>query len=453
MADASDTPFRIALIGDFSGRSNRGAGAIPQPIQIDPENFEEVMQRLGVALDFPGVASLRFRELDDFHPDQLYANLPLFDAIREAKKELANPNNFTAASPKQAAVREPDPEPPRPATSASLLEQIAAGSTAPAAALKREPSGKEAALDQAIRDIGARHATPAPDPRQQELAATVESVAAAQLRALLHHPDFQSLEAVWRSVFFLFQQLETGVDLQIHLVDLSRDEILSGDGLLGRVFAPGAIGEDPWSLLVGLYTFSPGPRDCAALARLASLARQSRAPFLAGIDTRLFGCQSIQATPDPDDWKQPLPVEDARAWRQLRQSGDASWIGLAAPRFLLRLPYGKSTTPVDSFPFEEMPSAPAHDQYLWGNPAVACACLLAQSRAAGPQNRIAGIPVHIHAPGDATPQAEIWMGERLAARIIDQGVMPLASVKHSDSIQLVRFQSIAEPAQSLPGTW
>ena len=452
MADASDTPLRIALIGDFSGRANRGAGAPPKPIQIDPENFEDVMQHLGVALDFPGVASLRFRDLDDFHPDQLYANLPLFDAIREAKKELANPKNFSATSPKQETVREPAPEPPHSATSGSLLEQIAAGSTAPAAALKRVPTGKEAALDQAIRDIGARHATPAPDPRQQEMLATVDSVAAAQMRTLLHHPDFQDLEAAWRSVFFLFQQLETGVDLQIHLVDLSRAEV-DQDGLIERLFAAPTLGENPWSLLVGLYSFSPGQHDCAALARLASVARKSGAPFLSAIDTRLFGCQSIQATPDPDDWKQPLPADDARAWLELRQSANAAWLGLVAPRFLLRLPYGKATAPTESFAFEEMPSPPVHEEYLWGNPAIACACLLAQSRVSGRVNRIGSIPVHVHAPGDATPQAEIWMSERLAARIVDQGIMPLASVKHSDAIQLVRFQSIANPSQALPGAW
>ena len=451
MADRSDTPLRIALIGDFSGRANRNLRTPPKPIQIDPENFEDVIDRLGVALDFPGAASIRFRELDDFHPDQLYANLPLFNAIREAKKELADPRNFQASRAKPAADPQPVPQPP-PASSGSLLEQIAAGSTAPAAAVKRVATGNEAALDEAIRNIGARHATPSADPRHEQMLATVQSVAAAQMRLILHHPDFQALEAAWRSVFFLFQQLETGVDLQIHLIDLSRDE-LSSDGLLERLFAEGALGDQRWSLLVGLYTFSPGERDCALLARLGSIARKSGAPFLAAIDMRLFGCQSIKETPDPDDWKQPLPAEDARAWQQLRQSADARWLGLVTPRFLLRLPYGKATSPIDSFAFEEMPSAPAHDEYLWGNPAVACACLLAQSRTSGPANRITGMPVHVYAPGDSMPQAEIWMTERFAAQMIDEGIMPLASVKHSDAIQLVRFQSIADPTQSLPGTW
>jgi type VI secretion system protein ImpC len=452
MADRSDTLFRIALMGDFSGRANRNTGTTPQPVQIDPDNFEAVMQRLDCGLDFPGIASIRFRELDDFHPDALYARVPLFDAIREAKKEIANAKNFHAGAPQHSADPKPAPESrPLPA-SGSLLEQIAAGSAAPAVSPKQVATGTEAALDQAIRSIAARHATPAADPRRQEMLATVESMAAAQMRAILHHPDFQSLEAAWRSVFFLFQQLETGVDLQIHLIDVSRGELASDQGLLERLFSGRALGDQPWSLLVGLYTFSARPRDCAMLARAASVAHRAGAPFLAAMDTRLFGCESIQTAPDPDDWKQPLPAEDARAWRDLRQSAHASWIGLSAPRFLLRLPYGKTTTPIESFAFEEMPS-PQHDEYLWGNPAIACACLMAQSVKSGAVNRIAGIPVHVHSPGEAAPQAEIWMTERLAARIIDQGVMPLASVKHSDAIQLVRFQSIADPPQSLPGTW
>jgi hypothetical protein len=54
---------------------------------------------------------------------------------------------------------------------------------------------------------------------------------------------------------------------------------------------------------------------------------------------------------------------------------------------------------------------------------------------------------------DPTPTAEIWMTERFAATILDAGVMPLASVKHSDAVLLVRFQSIAYSAQPLAGPW
>ena len=35
--------------------------------------------------------------------------------------------------------------------------------------------------------------------------------------------------------------------------------------------------------------------------------------------------------------------EEVPAWQRLRQLPEACWIGLAMPRFLLRLPYGKKT--------------------------------------------------------------------------------------------------------------
>jgi predicted component of type VI protein secretion system len=66
------------------------------------------------------------------------------------------------------------------------------------------------------------------------------------------------------------------------------------------------------------------------------------------------------------------------------------------------------------------------------------------------------LPIHTDPLREPTPQAEIWMTERLAAAMLDQGVMPLASIKHSDAAQLLRFQSIAgEPGEprALAGPW
>ena len=420
--------MRIALLGDFSGRRNRKIHSAPRPVEIDPENFEDVMERMGVALEFPGAAAIEFRELDDFHPDQLYATLPLFQPVRDLKQELSKPQ---AVRPQAA----PKPEPPPLSSSGSLLDQIAAWSTAPAPA--PVSARDESVWDQAIRGIVAKHAIPAADPKQQEMVATVEGVASAQMRAILHHPDFQAIEAAWRSVFFLFQQLETGVDLRIFLIDYSRDEFMADEGALAK-----ALGDEEWALIVGLYTFSPNAHDCARLARFGASIRST---FLAGADLKLFGCESVAETPDPDDWNYRLSSEEEAAWLQLRASAGAPRIGLATPRFLLRLPFGKKTSAIDSFDFEEVSSPPAHEDYLWGNPAVACAAMIVQE-----SNHIGGMPVHVHSPGEATPQAEIWMGERLASEMIDHGVMPLASVKHSDRIQLVRAQSLAGQAFDRP---
>ena len=65
-----------------------------------------------------------------------------------------------------------------------------------------------------------------------------------------------------------------------------------------------------------------------------------------------------------------LAMAVQRGWLQ------AAWIALALPRILLRRPYGAKTEPIDSFAFEEIPGAPEHEAYVWGNGALACALVL-----------------------------------------------------------------------------
>ena len=55
----SETPFRILVMGDFSGRCNRGivepAGAMStrRPLLVDRDNFEAVLAKLGVEIHLP----------------------------------------------------------------------------------------------------------------------------------------------------------------------------------------------------------------------------------------------------------------------------------------------------------------------------------------------------------------------------------------------------------------
>lgn len=86
----SDTPFRILVMGDFSGRSGMGGvklrstGERYRIQRVDRDNIEELMVRLGAGIDLPlggegePPATLWFEELDDFHPDQVYEHLGSF---------------------------------------------------------------------------------------------------------------------------------------------------------------------------------------------------------------------------------------------------------------------------------------------------------------------------------------------------------------------------------------
>ena len=57
----------------------------------------------------------------------------------------------------------------------------------------------------------------------------------------------------------------------------------------------------------------------------------------------------------------------------------SAYLSLATPRFLLRIPYGKRTDPIDAFAFEEFSRQSGLSGMLWGHPAILTANLLAET--------------------------------------------------------------------------
>jgi type VI secretion system protein ImpC len=196
---------------------------------------------------------------------------------------------------------------------------------------------------------------------------------------------------------------------------------------------------------------------------MAKVAAGAGAPFIAGASPRLLGCDSALDLPDWRRWKIQMSADAAASWQSLKSSPEARFVGLALPRFLLRLPYGKETEPAELFQFEEMPDPAAHENYLWGNPAFACALLLAESFAEqgwelrpGTISEISGLPIYIHAvEGEprTLPCAEVLLTQTAAEKMMEKGFMPLASLKDQPAVRLVRFQAIADPLSTLAGRW
>ena len=131
-------------------------------------------------------------------------------------------------------------------------------------------------------------------------------------------------------------------------------------------------------------------------------------------------------------------------------------------RFLLRLPYGAGTSPVESFAFEEMPES-VHAPLSLGQSGVllrAAAGPGFPSRRVEPASGVApaggGTAAHVYQEDGASvakPCAEILLGEKDAEFLLENGIMPLASLKDEDAALLVRFESIAIPPSALSGRW
>jgi type VI secretion system protein ImpC len=486
-----ETPFCVAILGDFSGRTNRGISEAKtigkrRAWLVDRDNFDEVLSRSGAEIQLPmdesGALHLRFSEIDDFHPDRIFQRLDIFAKLRDLRRRVQDPSSFPKVA-EELGLRSRDaasqPAKPAPAISPSavrlasgnLLDEMIAQTEA--RGVTDQPRRSTDEIHEFAHRVVAQHLVSTPDPRQAEIVAVIDRAIGSLMRAILHNPDFQALEAAWRATFLLVRSLETGSQLKLYLIDISKQELapdlssatdLRETGLYRllveqTVETPGA---EPWSIIVGNYSFGSASDDAPLLARMAKIASRARAPFLAAASPQLVGCTSLATAPHPRDWKTHDP-ELARRWAELRRLPEASSVGLALPRFLLRLPYGKRTSPIESFEFEEFAEAPVHEEYLWGNPGFAVALLLAQSFSeAGREMRpgtameIDQLPLHISLKAGAShakPCAEVLLTEDAVERMLDEGLMPLVSFKDRDRVRLARFQSIADPPRGLAARW
>lgn len=499
MSTPADTPFRIAVLGDFSGRGNRGQCESGHELaarkiwRIDRDRFGQVMQQLDVRLvnlmrnQFDEPTSLQFQSIDDFHPDQLIAGLELFASLRDLRNRLLDDATFheaaneiigwgtsqsegqepSLAMPDEGVTGEGEPDQRgtdestgNAADSGDLLEQMLT-SASPA-----QPDD-ESQWRKLIHDIAAPYSVPGTDPRQAELKACVDTATEAAMRTLLHHPDFQELEAAWRSVFFLIRRLETDELLQVHLIDVSKHELtedlFAGDALKSSglyqllveqsVKTPGA---DPWTLLVGNYSFGPTDEDAALLGRLAKISAAAGAALLTGTAKESFGEQGDKLS-NANEWS----IVANETWQSLRQLPESAVAGLAWPPFLLRLPYGAASEPIEDFAFEELDS-PTNQQFmLWGNGAILCAAALGEafsihgwSMDVGRLASLDRMPLWIFEQDGVSqvfPCGQTLITDSVAENMLSQGLISARSVRDQDSILLGPLTSLR--GNKLLGRW
>ena len=108
---SDESPLRMLVLGDLSGRDQRRADttadlATRAVVSVDVDNFDRVLSSMAPRLQLPmgnstaTPTTIEFRQLDDFHPDRLYRDLPLFAALRETRLRLQDPATFAETAAK-----------------------------------------------------------------------------------------------------------------------------------------------------------------------------------------------------------------------------------------------------------------------------------------------------------------------------------------------------------------
>ena len=472
-----EASFRVLVVADLGGSAGVPL-AQRKPLRVDIDNFDQVLARIAprrqLVLDGQAV-ELAFTGYDDFHPDALYRRLPAFAALQRLREEAGDPKQVHRVAVALGLSPADVPAPQAPAAPAAqddtierLLGRKASAPAAPGAPASAAAGGFD--MEAWIRATVAPHVVPDATQEQRVVAAALDSALAGLMRSVLHAPAFQALEANWRAVDRLVREVDWGENQQLFLLDASREDIEAdlaaasedlGRSALYRVLCgPATLPPDgqPWSLVASDLAIGGTVDDVRLMAVLGAMAGKAGAPWLAGARPEVLGLAGGAAWGEPSAW-----APEAAPWQALRRSQVAPWIGLAGPRVLMRLPHGRQTDPIASFPFEELPAQAAHEAYLWGPPGLALALLAARAFQEDgwdlrleSQLHLTDLPSHVvQVDGEARqkPGAEWLISEPAGEAVLARGVMPLMSYRNRDAVRLLRWQSIAEPAQALQGPW
>ena len=455
-------PIRIAILGDFSagalsGRLQSGADlAKRKPLKVEFDTLEDALARLQLKLQVPlgthaTPVEIAITELESFHPDELYRNLDIFAALSALRKRLNTPSSFAAAAAEvqawgkdggQRATRRNARSRARgaaPSSSASLDDFARLTGRAASATTADKSATTVSAL---LRSLVGPFVVAAPHPAKDALVATVDGALADTLRALLHQPDFQNAESLWRGVDFLLRRLETSHQLQVHLIDLSAEEFaadlsscddLSQTGLYKLlVEQPSQDADGGYTYLCGCYQFDATPPHTELLGRAATIAAHAGAPLITAIATDPF-----------TDRREPPHRLVQQAFADLKAMPNASYLSLMGPRFLLRHPYGKRSDPISSFGFEEFTPEHGLRGMLWGHPGLLALCVLGVR---GGQLAINDLAFHhyVDADGDsvALPCTDRLINTNASALLRDYGITAVMAHKGEPMVRLSGVEAI-----------
>ena len=308
----------------------------------------------------------------------------------------------------------------------------------------------------------------------EAMISAIDAKLSEQINAVMHHEDFQQLESAWRGLSYLVNNTETDETLKIKVLNVSKKDLAKSlkkfrgtawdqSPVFKKIYEEefGQFGGEPFGLLCGDYYFDHGPADTQLLGDIAQVAAGAHAPFIAAASPTVLQLETWDELANPRDLTKIFQTPEYAAWRSLRESEDARYIGLAMPRFLARLPYGEKTEAVEEFAFEEDTSGADSNKYTWANSAYAMATNITRAfkmygwttriRGVESGGAVEGLPTHTFPSDDGGVAmkcpTEIAISDRREAELAKNGFMPLIYKKNSDFAAFIGAQSLQKPQE------
>src|SRR6266481_4502417 len=304
--------------------------------------------------------------------------------------------------------------------------------------------------------------------------ADLDALISRQLNEVMHAEAMQKLEGSWRGLHYFVQQTETSSSLKIKLLNISKSDLFKDldkavefdqSALFKKIYEEeyGTLGGSPFGALIGDYEFGRHPQDIELLEKMSGDAATSHAPFIAAATPAMFNFESFTELAGPRDLEKIFDNEAYLKWTMFRKSDDAKYVGLCLPHVLMRLPYGKDTSPVEEFGYEEQVDGRDHKKYLWGNAAYALATRITDAfskhewcaaiRGVEGGGLVEGLPAHTFQTDDGyytvKGPTEIAITDRRENELSQLGFIPLSYYKGTTNAVFMATQSAGQATQYL----
>lgn len=316
--------------------------------------------------------------------------------------------------------------------------------------------------------------------RIDRLIAAIDITLSRQVNAILHHPTFRRLEASWRQLKILTDQIREDGPVIVRMFSASWKEVVR-DSERAAEFDQSKLfnfiysqefdmpGGQPFGLLIADYEIAAGMNnlhgtdDITALENIAGVAAAAFSPIIFACSPQLLDVEQFAELDRELDLSYIKNMETNIRWRRLRSNSDARFIGVTCPRVLVRTPYKPNDiTRKDSFCFQEE-VAPDGSSLVWGNAAYALAMVVMRefvtsgwfadirgTRYADDAGGLVDMYPTIGFPTDhhgfaSQPPVEIRLTTAQEQMLSEFGLIPLVPLPYSTDLVFNTNQSLHQP--------
>ncbi|ALN74614.1 type VI secretion system contractile sheath large subunit [Aureimonas sp. AU20] len=314
--------------------------------------------------------------------------------------------------------------------------------------------------------------------------AAIDDMLSGQVDAILHHQDFQALEASWRGLDHLLASAGGDERVVVRVLsatwaelarDFNRTAEFDRSLLFERLYSDefGMPGGLPYGLVLCDYEIQhrhgtargiPGD-DISTLSSLAGVAAAAFAPCVIGASPALLGVEDFSELSFVQDIALPFRGLDYARWRALQAQDDSRFLTVTAPRILLRRRHGDDGVRADGFRYDEGREGLSVDDWLFGNGVYAFGAVVinafrdwswfADIRGTRQDEGGAGLVEHLPSAPFSTGEArayrrplEVELTDRKQKQMEEIGLMTLSPCRYTPNSAFLGTPSLHVPAQA-----